>query len=92
MSSESGWATNTKTTKSDSPCVGICVLDEDGIRCIGCGRTIEEITSEDAVLPRINQFADDLKITRSQAVKLINEGRRRSDGGSETVEKNMGKK
>ena len=45
MSSESGWDTNTKTTKSDSPCVGICVLDEDRIRCIGCGRTIEEIIS-----------------------------------------------
>ena len=45
MSSESGWDTNTKTTKRDSPCVGICVLDEDRIRCIGCGRTIEEIIS-----------------------------------------------
>ncbi len=43
------------------------------------------------VRPRINQFADDMGITRSQAVKLINEGRRRSDGGSQTVEKNMGK-
>lgn len=26
-----------------SPCVGICVLDEEGVRCIGCDRTIEEI-------------------------------------------------
>lgn len=43
------------------------------------------------VRPRINQFADDMGITRSQAVKLINEGRRRRDGGSQTVEKNMGK-
>jgi len=43
------------------------------------------------VRPRINQFADDMGITRSKAVKLINEGRRRSDGGSQTVEKNMGK-
>ena len=43
------------------------------------------------VRPRINQFADDLGVTRSQAVKLINEGRRRRDGGSQTVEKNMGK-
>ncbi len=41
--------------------------------------------------PRINQFADDMGITRSKAVELINEGRRRSDGGSQTVEKNMGK-
>ena len=45
MSSESGWDTSTKTTKSDSPCVGVCTLDKDGIRCIGCGRTIEEITN-----------------------------------------------
>jgi len=37
------------------------------------------------VRPRINQFADDMGITRSKAVKLINEGRRRSDGGSPTV-------
>ncbi len=43
------------------------------------------------VRPRINQFADDLGVTRSKAVKLINEGRRRRDGGSQTVEKNMGK-
>jgi len=41
------------------------------------------------VRPRINQFADDMGITRSQAVKLINEGRRRSDGGSQTVETHM---
>jgi hypothetical protein len=41
------------------------------------------------VRPRISQFADDMGITRSQAVKLINEGRRRRDGGSQTVEKNM---
>lgn len=26
-----------------SPCVGICVLDKDRIKCIGCGRTIDEI-------------------------------------------------
>ena len=43
------------------------------------------------VRPRINQFADDMGITRSKAVKLINEGRRRRDGGSQTVEKNMDK-
>lgn len=28
-----------------SPCVGICVLDKDRVRCIGCGRTIDEIIS-----------------------------------------------
>lgn len=30
---------------SKSPCVGVCVLDEDRVRCIGCGRTIDEIIS-----------------------------------------------
>ena len=48
MSLESGWVTNTETTKRDSPCVGICVLDEDHIKCIGCNRTIEEIISSGA--------------------------------------------
>ena len=28
-----------------SPCKGICVLDKERIRCIGCGRTIEQITN-----------------------------------------------
>jgi len=41
--------------------------------------------------PRVNQFADDLGVPRAKAQKLINEGRRRSDGGSQTVEKHMGK-
>ncbi len=27
---------------SESPCVGICIMENDV--CIGCGRTIEEIT------------------------------------------------
>lgn len=43
------------------------------------------------VRPRISQFADDLGVPKSKAAKLINEGRRRSDGGSQTVEKHMGK-
>ena len=28
-----------------SPCKGICVLDKERVRCIGCGRTIEQITN-----------------------------------------------
>ncbi len=28
--------------KNDSPCIGTCTLNEEGI-CIGCDRTIEEI-------------------------------------------------
>jgi predicted Fe-S protein YdhL (DUF1289 family) len=33
------------STKVKSPCVGICVLDKERVRCIGCGRTIDEIIS-----------------------------------------------
>ena len=27
-------------------CKGICVLDKERIRCIGCGRTIQEIIAK----------------------------------------------
>jgi len=30
-------------TDVSSPCVSICALDASGQRCLGCGRTIEEI-------------------------------------------------
>lgn len=39
--------------------------------------------------PRINQFANDLGISRSQAVSLINKGRSRKDGGSQVMERSM---
>jgi len=26
-----------------SPCKGICVLDKDKVKCIGCDRTIDQI-------------------------------------------------
>ena len=42
--------------------------------------------------PRLNQFADDLGITRSAAKKLMNKARGRKDGGSETLEKYMSEK
>jgi len=29
--------------KNKSPCVSICKLDETGNRCVGCGRTLDEI-------------------------------------------------
>jgi len=32
-------------SENKSPCVGICVLDEERVRCVGCGRTIDEIIS-----------------------------------------------
>ena len=28
--------------KDDSPCIGICTLNKDGV-CIGCERTLQEI-------------------------------------------------
>ena len=41
--------------------------------------------------PRIRQFADDLSIDSGKAKNLIEKGRRRSDGGSQTLERNMNK-
>ena len=29
----------------DTPCVKLCKIDEETRRCIGCGRTIDEITN-----------------------------------------------
>jgi hypothetical protein len=42
--------------------------------------------------PRINQFADDLGVSRSVAQKLMKKARGRKDGGSETLEKHMSNK
>ena len=39
---------------------------------------------------RLNQFAEDLGVSRSAAQKLMNKARGRKDGGSEILEKNMG--
>tara|TARA_R100001510_G_C7551414_1_gene135065 strand:+ start:151 stop:636 length:486 start_codon:yes stop_codon:yes gene_type:complete len=41
--------------------------------------------------PRIRQFADDLGIGYGKAKSLVEEGRRRKDGGSQTLENNMSK-
>ena len=41
--------------------------------------------------PRIKQFAGDLSIDYGKAKNLIEKGRRRSDGGSQTLERNMSK-
>lgn len=30
----------------DSPCIGLCEIDPDSDRCIGCGRTSAEIYGE----------------------------------------------
>lgn len=39
--------------------------------------------------PRLNQFAEDLGVSRSAAQKLMKKARGRRDGGSEVLEKNM---
>ena len=39
--------------------------------------------------PRIRQFAGDMGISYDEAKGLINEGRRRKDGGAEVLERNM---
>ena len=41
--------------------------------------------------PRVNQFAEDLGISRSEAMNLIKAGRNRKDGGSKVLENNMSK-
>tara|TARA_Y100000114_G_C11524478_1_gene215045 strand:- start:5 stop:502 length:498 start_codon:yes stop_codon:yes gene_type:complete len=41
--------------------------------------------------PRIKQFADDLEISYDKAKGLIEEGRRRKDGGTEVLESSMDK-
>jgi len=41
--------------------------------------------------PRVNQFAEDLGISRSEAMKLIKAGRNRRDGGSTVLENKMNK-
>jgi len=41
--------------------------------------------------PRIRQFAGDMGISYDQAKGLINEGRRRKDGGAEVLESSMNK-
>ena len=41
--------------------------------------------------PRIRQFAGDMGISYDKAKRLVEEGRRRRDGGSEVLERNMDK-
>jgi len=35
----------------DSPCVNICVIDQPSGYCVGCGRTIAEITAWSTLTP-----------------------------------------
>lgn len=32
-------------TSADSPCVGVCRMDSSAEFCLGCGRTLDEITA-----------------------------------------------
>jgi hypothetical protein len=40
---------------ADSPCIGVCLIDDETGTCVGCGRTIDEIINwPDPTLPPIN--------------------------------------
>ena len=39
-----GFSVETVDEAMKSPCVGVCKLDKDGKYCVGCGRTIKQIT------------------------------------------------
>jgi hypothetical protein len=41
-----------ETAMPASPCIKVCVLDPRTNRCIGCGRSIEEITAHGESAPR----------------------------------------
>ena len=43
MGQEAG-TTNTRVERVKSPCIGTCLLDPSIGGCIGCYRTVEEIT------------------------------------------------
>ena len=49
--------------KSESPCIGVCLIEDNGLEdiCTGCGRTPKEIerwlTSTDADRIEINEIA-----------------------------------
>jgi predicted Fe-S protein YdhL (DUF1289 family) len=49
-----------------SPCVKICKLDEENGVCIGCGRTIEEITNWSTFSDLKKNF-----LTKSKNKKLL---------------------
>ena len=57
---------------STSPCVALCKLDEDDV-CIGCNRTIEEITNwrhysasqRESIVSRLNNLSEQKSDTHS---------------------------
>jgi len=34
----------TEKQEEQSPCIGVCTLDEDGEYCTACGQSLEELT------------------------------------------------
>jgi predicted Fe-S protein YdhL (DUF1289 family) len=49
--------------RASSPCIGICRLDDAGVTCVGCRRTLDEIrrwstlspVAREAILERLRQ-------------------------------------
>ena len=52
---------------------------------------VEKAAMGKAVKPRIGQFAKDIGVEYNQAKGLIEEGRRRMDGGSQVIAENLNK-
>lgn len=52
-----------------SPCTGICRLDDRGAACVGCGRTLGEITGWTAF-----EAAEKLRVRRMAAARLQAQG------------------
>lgn len=52
----------TVNSRIESPCVGVCRLDDDGVLCVGCFRTRDEIAtwarSDDATKLAVIERAD----------------------------------
>ncbi len=47
-----------------SPCIGICQMDDESGYCIGCGRTLEEISNWGSTSPEVRQDTMEQLATR----------------------------
>ena len=67
-----------------SPCIGVCTIDQNTQQCIGCGRTLEEI-SKWTQLSHIEKNGSDEKIGLWEKKKKENfeNSRKRNVGGLE---------
>jgi len=52
-----------------SPCIGVCLMEDNGLEdiCIGCGRTMDEITN----YPILNTL-EDIALRREINAKALN--------------------